>query len=79
MQEIKKYDVDIDYCTSCKGVWLDRGEIEKIANVQNRYEDEYYKKYHYSRRAYDDDDDDDYYSRKHRKRGGLLGDLFDFG
>ncbi|MDQ3851490.1 MAG: zf-TFIIB domain-containing protein, partial [Thermoproteota archaeon] len=27
MQEIRRYDADIDYCPSCKGVWLDRGEI----------------------------------------------------
>jgi Zn-finger nucleic acid-binding protein len=31
MQLMQKYDVDIDYCPSCKGVWLDRGEIDKIA------------------------------------------------
>jgi uncharacterized protein len=57
MQETKKYDVDIDYYASCRGVWLDRGEIDKIASVQSRYEDEHYKKYRYSRRDYDDDDD----------------------
>ncbi|OZB15227.1 MAG: hypothetical protein B7X53_11945 [Hyphomonas sp. 34-62-18] len=22
--------VEIDYCTSCRGVWLDRGELDKI-------------------------------------------------
>ena len=25
----------IDYCPSCKGVWLDRGEIDKIAQIQS--------------------------------------------
>lgn len=35
MQESKKYEVDIDYCFRCKGAWLDRGEIDKIANVQS--------------------------------------------
>jgi hypothetical protein len=35
MQEISRYDADIDYCPSCKGVWLDRGEIDKIAMAQN--------------------------------------------
>ncbi len=23
-------DVEIDYCPQCRGVWLDRGELEKI-------------------------------------------------
>ncbi|WP_180380335.1 zf-TFIIB domain-containing protein, partial [Campylobacter lanienae] len=22
--------VEIDYCPSCRGVWLDRGELDKI-------------------------------------------------
>ena len=35
MQESKKYEVDIDYFFECKGAWLDRGEIDKIANVQS--------------------------------------------
>ena len=77
MQEIKKYSVDIDYCPVCKGVWLDKGEIEKIASVQGGYEEEHYQKYHRDRRDYDDDDDDDYYNR--RRKRGFLGDLLDFG
>jgi Zn-finger nucleic acid-binding protein len=77
MQEITKYDVDIDFCPSCKGVWLDRGEIDKVAKVQSGYEEEHYQKYHRDRRDYDDDDDD-YYNRR-RKRGGFLENLFDFG
>jgi Zn-finger nucleic acid-binding protein len=45
--------------------------------MQNRYEDEHYQKYHYGRGH--DDDDDDYYRRRKHKKGGFLGDLFDFG
>ena len=71
-----KLGVEIDHCPRCKGVWLDRGELEKIANIQNRYEDDHYKRYHFGN---DDDDDDDYYGkRKHKKRGGFLGEMFDF-
>jgi uncharacterized protein len=77
MQLMQKYDVDIDYCPSCKGVWLDRGEIDKIAKIQSNYEDQHYNKYHYGKRDYDDDDDDKYYNNRRRKRG-FLGDLFGF-
>ena len=28
MQEKKRFDVDIDYCPVCKGVWLDKGEMK---------------------------------------------------
>ncbi len=30
MSEVKRADVAFDMCPSCRGVWLDRGELEKI-------------------------------------------------
>ena len=30
LQEIKKESVLIDVCPTCKGIWLDRGELEAI-------------------------------------------------
>ncbi|MBO1910373.1 zf-TFIIB domain-containing protein [Sporosarcina sp. 6E9] len=30
LQEIKKGSVLIDVCPACKGIWLDRGELEMI-------------------------------------------------
>jgi uncharacterized protein len=77
---MQRYQVDIDFCPSCKGVWLDGGEIDKISKIQSRYEDEEDNRNYYRNREYDDDDYDDdkhYYSRR-RKRGGFLGELFDF-
>lgn len=32
MREISRNGVQIDICTQCRGVWLDRGELEKIAS-----------------------------------------------
>lgn len=32
MREIERFGVLVDICPSCKGVWLDRGELEKIIN-----------------------------------------------
>jgi Zn-finger nucleic acid-binding protein len=26
----ERQDIEIDYCPSCRGVWLDRGELDKI-------------------------------------------------
>lgn len=81
MQIVQKNEIDIDYCPECKGVWLDRGEIDKIARIQNKYEDMHYQKYHYGRGDYDNDNDndyDDYYNRRRRKRG-FFEDLFNFG
>lgn len=36
MTEVKRADVAFDMCPTCRGVWLDRGELEKIiAGVQS--------------------------------------------
>lgn len=71
--------VEIDYCPRCRGVWLDRGELDKIidrsaAAMQSL-----------TRRRDDDDDDDDRYDDERRvpvprkkKRESFLSDLFDF-
>ena len=77
MQKMRRYEADIDYCPSCKGIWLDRGEIDKIATAQNSFDSEHYSRYH-SDRDYDDYDDDYYHYREHRRRIGFFSDLFDF-
>jgi len=69
----QKNETTIDYCPSCGGVWLDKGEIDKIIEIQSKYEDEHVKKYHYS----DGDYDDYYYDNKYGRRG-FFGDLFHF-
>lgn len=33
---VKKSDVKIDYCSGCKGFFLDRGEIEKVSGFAIR-------------------------------------------
>lgn len=30
MQEVEKHGVRLDYCPTCKGIWLDRGEIDRV-------------------------------------------------
>lgn len=73
-----RYGVEIDHCPRCKGVWLDRGELEKVAKMQNKYDDDHYNKYHFGKDR-DYDDDDDYHSRRRHKKKGFLEDMFDFG
>jgi Zn-finger nucleic acid-binding protein len=64
--------VEIDYCPQCRGVWLDRGELDKIiersaqpvpaAPPPSRRGDSYY--------------DDE--PRRKRKKSSFLDDIFDF-
>ncbi len=71
--------IEIDHCPSCRGVWLDRGELDKIIEraapsvVGDRRPDPPPRERE-RERGYDDDDR---YRRK-KKRGGFLEDLFDF-
>ena len=34
MQELNRNGVLIDVCTNCRGVWLDRGELEKLLSMR---------------------------------------------
>ncbi len=81
--------IEIDYCPKCRGVWLDRGELDKLiersATAPFAAEPEGYgdERDHDARRgAYDDerelDDRRDGHGRRRRRRS-VLEDLFDFG
>lgn len=63
--------VEIDYCPQCRGVWLDRGELDKIIE---RSAPEPSRP---PRREAQDWDEHDRPRRK-KSRGGFLEDLFDF-
>ena len=38
MKKLIKNDVVIDVCKKCKGMWVDAGEIEKLAETMKFYE-----------------------------------------
>lgn len=76
--------IEIDYCPECRGVWLDRGELDKIiersvsvapiaqsAPRPAPQERSYIDRD--DRRGYDNDD-----YRHKKKPKGLLGEIFDF-
>jgi Zn-finger nucleic acid-binding protein len=80
--------IEIDYCPTCRGVWLDRGELDKIIERSSTYD--VTRAASEDRRRDDDDDDDDddrYRDRDDRdgrgpfkkRRKGFFGDLFEFG
>lgn len=72
--------VEIDFCPQCRGVWLDRGELDKIldrvANTITAAPPDPRNSRNDERR--DDDRASDHRDRK-RKRRNILDDLFDFG
>jgi Zn-finger nucleic acid-binding protein len=36
LRAVEKIGVEVDICPECKGVWLDRGELEKIIDLVGR-------------------------------------------
>ncbi len=43
LQITYRYDVEIDYCPKCRGIWLDRGELDKIIELSHRNYSKSYK------------------------------------
>jgi len=74
--------VEIDYCPECRGVWLDRGELDKIIERSDNYqtkEVEFARDKNDQDRSYESDKYRDERNHKKHKRGGFLGEIFDFG
>lgn len=55
--------IEIDYCQRCRGVWLDRGELDKVIERSAQYVGGY------SRDSDDENDDDDDDDRRRRFGG----------
>lgn len=68
LQIAERAGVEIDYCPKCRGVWLDRGELDKIIDRSAAEAP--------PARTWQADERETHGKRK--KRGGFLEDLFDF-
>ncbi|HZA76108.1 MAG TPA: zf-TFIIB domain-containing protein [Acidimicrobiales bacterium] len=84
--------VEIDFCPQCRGVWLDRGELDKVieraaaslaptapvGGGAPRYEERREPRYD-DRDRYDYDERREYDREpRKRKRRSFLDDIFDF-
>jgi uncharacterized protein len=69
--------VEIDYCPKCRGVWLDRGELDKIIDRGAAAPARAPERGHEERR---EGHGERYEGGKpyRKKREGFLGELFDF-
>jgi len=81
----ERQGVEIDYCPSCRGVWLDRGELDKIiersnemaapAAPQKASRDESRDDHHDSSRDDQGYSGHDSGSKKKKKKSSLFGDI----
>jgi len=76
--------IEIDYCPACRGVWLDRGELDKLIErsagaAAAAAPQPAVMTMPAPPRQKDWDDDDDYKRQSaYKKKKSLLGELFDF-
>lgn len=92
MRQIHRYGIEIDVCSTSGGVWLDKGELEKIIHLLQEEvaaEQSNIRSYnHRPARHHDDDDWDDddhkryqktgyYGSGKHYKKEGKMSRIMD--
>ena len=80
----ERHGIEIDYCPQCRGVWLDRGELDKIIERSSAAIPAADTRVDPRRQPPSRSYSDDHYSGSHsgsykkHKRGGLLSELFDF-
>ncbi|MCF3108012.1 zf-TFIIB domain-containing protein [Niabella sp. CC-SYL272] len=75
--------VEIDYCPNCRGVWLDRGELDKLLEVaseqKNTISPQKEKGYEERGDRYSNQNDGKKYEQQYpRKKKSFLSDFFDF-
>ncbi len=77
----ERQGVEIDYCPTCRGVWLDRGELDKI--IERSYSQVAPAApvtQHDARTLKNETDhhhEDEHHSGGHKRRKSWMGELFD--
>ena len=75
----ERQGIEIDYCPKCRGVWLDRGELDKLIDrAEPGAPQASAPRQPAPQPDYRSDHRPDYRSQHKRKRGGFLGEIFDF-
>ena len=84
----ERQNVEIDYCPQCRGIWLDRGELDKLIERSEQADPSQYGSAPRANRASErmierpgpDFSDSDHYSDRKRYGGrkkSWLGEIFD--
>jgi Zn-finger nucleic acid-binding protein len=76
--------VTVDACPCCRGIWVDRGELDELIDLEAARSDDFTDEFGGTPRETESDDRGGKHSfghgsTKRRVRGGFLGDMFDFG
>ena len=80
LRRLDRSGVQVDACPTCRGIWLDRGELDKILEQESAGMEDFEREIRGSSR---DDRDRESSSQgghgKKKKRSSILGEFLDFG
>lgn len=74
MREVEKNGIHIDVCPDCKGVWLDRGELDKLMQGVREVRQEY-NEWHHTKPS--EHHGNEYKHPKYKKKNSVLDVLSD--
>jgi len=81
LQMTDRQGIEIDYCPQCRGVWLDRGELDKLIERSMSAApapQPTSPRPSYPRPSNDDRRRDSGHYTKKKKKESFLGEMFDF-
>lgn len=64
--------IEIDYCPECRGIWLDRGELDKIIEKSNESYSSESREASHHRGSHSD-----YSQKPYKRKKSFLEELFD--
>lgn len=65
--------IEIDYCPTCRGIWLDRGELDKIIERSDAQGADVQLK----GRGDSDSRQEEKHEHRKKKKSSFIGDIFD--
>jgi Zn-finger nucleic acid-binding protein len=93
MRQYERSGVIVDQCSECRGIFLDRGELEKLIDAENSFyggspeppqyqqhqppQHQQYQQPRYEERRYGSDGYGDDYRYKKKKKHSFFEELFD--
>ena len=86
MRQYERSGVTVDQCSECRGIFLDRGELERLVDAETSWHNDAPARQQPAPapggRPYRDHDSDEYpvynqHGQQRRKKRSFLGELFD--
>jgi uncharacterized protein len=79
LRRIERSGVHVDACPSCRGIWLDRGELDKIVEQEGAAQDDFEREIAGDRGGERSRGAGEFSKPKKKKKRGILEDFLDFG